>query len=67
MIAPILRDLRQSAGYKQVYLAKRLGISQSHLCNLEKGRTNASLEILECYATFFGKGSITEAITNTLR
>lgn len=67
MIAPILKDLRQSAGYKQTYLAKRLGISQSYLANLEAGRKYPSLEVIECYATFFNKGSVTDAIINTLK
>jgi transcriptional regulator with XRE-family HTH domain len=62
MIADALKKLRTDAGYKQEYLAFRLGISQSHISHLETGLRKPTIEVLEMYATFFERDSITETI-----
>jgi len=40
----LLKAIRQGDEYSQVEFAKILGISKSHLCDIEKGRKVVSLE-----------------------
>lgn len=41
-----IRDVRCQRGYPQDKMAAQLGISTSHLCNLEYGRKKPSIEII---------------------
>lgn len=49
-----LRLIRGLYGLNQSQLAKKLGISQSFLCEVESGKKQPSLEFLENYAKVFG-------------
>lgn len=52
-----LRYLRQASGMTQAEAARRIGISQSHLSNVEKGRDRPSAAIVGFYEEqFHGKG-----------
>lgn len=64
-IGDALRSLR--GDLKQDYLATKLGISQGYLCKIEKGKSLPTLEVLECYCTFFGRESIYRTIERNLR
>jgi len=48
-----LRELRESRGWKQEYLAEISGIGRSHISELENGRREAGLRILETLAATF--------------
>jgi transcriptional regulator with XRE-family HTH domain len=60
MIASQLKALRIKSGYKQEYVAMKIGIAQGHYANIERGHTAVSIEMLECFASFYGKGSVKE-------
>ena len=62
MIEKQLKRLRVEAGYKQEYVAYKIGISQGHYANIERGHTAVSIEMLQCFATFYNKGSVTEQL-----
>lgn len=49
-----LAAVREREGLSQVELAARLGISRSHLCDLEKGRKLVSPELAAKYASTLG-------------
>lgn len=66
MISQTLKKLRTDAGLKQSYLAYKLGMTQGHVSELERGDTRASIETLELYATYFKKQSVEEIIVNHL-
>lgn len=53
MLNRALRMLRTYHQFTQVNLAKRLGISNSYLSELEKGDKTPGLELLEKYAEVF--------------
>ena len=41
-----IRTLRMKSSLAQTELAKRIGVSQSHLSNMEKGTSNVTMETL---------------------
>ncbi|WP_416149521.1 helix-turn-helix transcriptional regulator [Salipaludibacillus sp. HK11] len=41
-----IKEIRLSKGITQKYVAKKVGISQSYLSNLEKNKFNPSAEIM---------------------
>lgn len=49
-----LKRLRLIYGYTAVEMSKELGISTSHLSEIENNKKHPSLELLECYASVFG-------------
>lgn len=53
MLHRALRILRTYHQLTQVELAKRIGISNSYLCEIESGEKSPTLELLEKYATVF--------------
>lgn len=48
-----LRELRVEHGYQQKYVAKKIGVSPSNLCNWEQGRYGLTLEHLVAIAKFY--------------
>ncbi len=54
MINRALKLLRIYHNFKQKDLALRLGISASHLCEIEAGDKSVSFDLLEKYAAVFG-------------
>jgi transcriptional regulator with XRE-family HTH domain len=53
-LGELLLSIRQSAALSQKETATRLGISRSHLCDLEKGRKTLSPERAARYARNIG-------------
>lgn len=53
MINEALRLIRVFHDLKQVELSEKLGISKSHLSEIEKGVKTPSLDLIERYATTF--------------
>lgn len=53
MINEALRLIRVFHDLKQVELAQKLGISKSHLSEIEKGVKTPSLDLIERYAVAF--------------
>ena len=54
MLAQALRLIRVFHDVKQNELAARLGISKSHLSEIESGRKQPRLELIERYSDEFG-------------
>jgi transcriptional regulator with XRE-family HTH domain len=54
MLNDALKLIRVFHNLKQGALAEKLGISQSHLSEVEGGTKQATLELLEKYAEVFG-------------
>ncbi|TWB50057.1 DNA-binding XRE family transcriptional regulator [Rhizobium sp. ERR 922] len=54
MLSEALRLIRVFHDLKQVELAEKLGISKSHLSEIESGTKTPSLEIIERYSKNFG-------------
>jgi len=48
-----LRKLRTDRGWNQAYLAESSGIGRVHISELENGRREAGLRVLEMLATSF--------------
>ena len=48
-----LRELREDRGWSQDYLAQMSGIGRTHISQLENGRREAGLRILETLAGVF--------------
>jgi transcriptional regulator with XRE-family HTH domain len=48
-----LRELREERGWNQEYLAEISGIGRSHISQLENGRREAGLRMLETLAGAF--------------
>jgi transcriptional regulator with XRE-family HTH domain len=48
-----LRELREERGWNQEYLAEISGIGQTHISQLENGRREAGLRIIETLAGAF--------------
>jgi len=48
-----LRELREGRGWSQAYLAEVSGIGRTHLSQLENGRREAGLRIIETLAICF--------------
>jgi len=67
MIGQTLKQLRLNAGYKQSYLAHKLGTSQTNISQIESGDIMPPIPTLELYASFFNKESITETIIKNLQ
>ena len=67
MIGTHLKALRLKAGYKQDYIARSLGISQTNVSQTEKGQIVPPLATLEKYATFYELGSIEQTVENFFR
>lgn len=53
MVVPRIRYLMEAHGLTQYALAKRLGISQSTICNWLNGKKEPSIESLWKVADFF--------------
>ena len=51
MIHEALRLMRVFHDFKQVELAEKLGISKSHISEIEKGNKSPSLDLIQRYAT----------------
>jgi len=49
-----LKAARERRGFSQTYVAEGVGMTQSHLAKLEKGKVSASPEIATRLANFFG-------------
>ena len=49
-----VKTLRLQKAMNQLELAGQLGVSQTHMSNLERGRTNLTLELLARLADVFG-------------
>lgn len=62
MISTRLKAIRQSSGHKQSYVAYKLGLSQTHVSQIESGHITPSIDVLERYAAFYGKPSVSETI-----
>ena len=54
MLAEALRLIRVFHDMKQNELADRLGISRSHLSELESGKKQPTLQLMERYSSEFG-------------
>ena len=54
MLSEALRLIRVFHDLKQVETAEKLGISKSHLSEIESGTKNPSLDIIERYSKTFG-------------
>ncbi|MCY4284142.1 MAG: helix-turn-helix transcriptional regulator [Thiotrichales bacterium] len=54
MLAEALRLMRVFHDVKQTELAQRLSISKSHLCEIERGRKQPTLALIDRYAAEFG-------------
>jgi transcriptional regulator with XRE-family HTH domain len=67
MIGQVLKELRIKHGYKQSYLAKKLGVSQTNISEIENGSVIPPIHNLELYATFYKKQSIEETIINLFK
>lgn len=50
----IARRLRDAAGLTQKDAARRLGITNVHLCNIERGVSLPSFSLLDRYGRVFG-------------
>ena len=53
MLHMALKLIRNYHHISQAELARRLGMSSSHICEIENGKASPSLELLGKYATFF--------------
>ncbi|QHQ34520.1 helix-turn-helix transcriptional regulator [Algicella marina] len=53
MINEALRLIRVFHDLKQVELAKKIGVSRSHISEIEKGNKTPSLDLIQRYATEF--------------
>lgn len=49
-----MRDARKRLGMTQKQLAEQVGISQAHICNLEKEKEQASPDLAKRLATALG-------------
>jgi transcriptional regulator with XRE-family HTH domain len=49
-----LKKLRHSKGWTQSYMAEHTGIGRAHISNLETGKKEAGLRVLEILADSFG-------------
>jgi transcriptional regulator with XRE-family HTH domain len=67
MIGKTLKYLRIQHGYKQSYVAKKLGVSQTNISQIESGHIIPPIQTLELYATFYKKQSIEETIINLFK
>ena len=54
MLSEALRLIRVFHDLKQVEAAEKLGISKSHLSEIERGMKTPSLEVIERYSKQFG-------------
>ncbi len=55
--------MRLKNGYKQQYVADMIGISQGHYADMEAGRNRISIDMLECFAQFYGLRSVKETLS----
>ena len=53
-VGKLLGSIRMSEGISQVEFATNLGISKSHLCDIEQDRKNLSLERAVTFAKILG-------------
>lgn len=53
-VSAALTRARQHRGIEQKWLAEKLGISNVHLCNLEKGKAKPSFEMLRDWCKALG-------------
>ena len=54
-MAKLLNAIRQGEEMSQVEFAKKLGISRSNLCDIERGRRYISSELAEKFAEILGE------------
>ncbi len=54
MLSTTTRRLREQRGWSQDELAKRAGVSNVHICTIEKGTRNPSLDVLGRIAEALG-------------
>lgn len=54
-LSALLESLRLGEGMSQAAFAKKLGVSPSHLCDIEKGRKLVSPERAARFATILGR------------
>lgn len=54
MINEALRLLRLYCGFSQVEMAKRLSVTQSTISDVESGRKNVTMDLLEAYSQAVG-------------
>lgn len=47
MVADKLKEQRQALGLSQAYVARKVGISQPAYCNIELGKTNVTIDLLD--------------------
>ena len=59
MLGMVIRLLRTQHGLTQKDLAKKVGMAQGYLCDIEKGRANPSLKTLEEIAAALGTDAAT--------
>jgi transcriptional regulator with XRE-family HTH domain len=53
-LGSLLQTIRETDDYTQADLARRLGVSKSHLCDIEKGRKTVSPERASKFALELG-------------
>jgi len=53
MLSEALRLIRVFHDLKQIELASELQLSRSYVSELEKGKKNPTMEVIEKYATYF--------------
>ena len=53
MLSERLKILRKSMPYKQKDIAKQIGISQTHLSDIERGKYSPSKSLLKAYSLTF--------------
>ncbi len=54
LLGAAARDLRRSRNLSQREMAKRLGITPVHLCNIEKDKSSPSLKLLNRWRAVVG-------------
>lgn len=54
MIGPILKAIRLFHTKSQKHLAEKLGISPTYLCEIEKGKKDPTLRLIEKYREIYG-------------
>lgn len=54
MLNKVFKRLRLNKELTQAYLSQRLDIKPSHLCEIEKGKANPSLSLINSYSLYFG-------------
>lgn len=53
-IGQAIKRLRSDRGLAQGQFSDQCGVDQHYLSNIERGKRNACVDIIECIATYFG-------------